>query len=632
MKQYLIICLILVGESIYANSLSDKQISVIYNEAIKVLYSFQQISNEMADNVFEMNELNKSSQKFIDLFVSRKSIIFNDLDPTYNLSETYELETYVANMLLWYPDGMKANLDLNNLKAGNIIAHGNDVYTVDILTSKKINGNYLNKQKNNNTEELLFRIAFYQKNRSFENYRIAGIRSTKATTVADDSKLLAEVRSVNFPEKDVQIIKDQTRNILNDYINFLTLLTDPKESDDDKYFYRLSFLGLFNDTTLRVANDIEPEPLSRWIPISEYQRNIINYYPEGVRNIGMNIDSTEYGRIIPEGGNKFYISGYVDKFFAGRYMNKTIHRDYSKYDIRISFEKDENTFRNFKISSIDKLGVDLYEESASTARTEIPNKRITTLKRKGIYAGLAIGGGTMTLTDKNLEENPILNWSIQGKSTIQLEGVATWYLTNRIGVSTGISYNSNVANTSLSGNFQNNTYSTDINNELYLKTVSASYDSLINMKYISIPLTLIFHTNSNPEKWGVYIETGVVTSINLNSSYHVTGNFATSGYYEQYPSSMQILNNPELGYVTRNNIDIQGKTNISTTHFSFRSSIGVTWPINYFTTIYFGPEINISLNNISNLKEFTDAFGTKSDGKNVGLSKYGIKFGISYKL
>ncbi|HPV56925.1 MAG TPA: hypothetical protein PKW61_07355, partial [Tenuifilaceae bacterium] len=279
-----------------AQNFNDKQKAIIYNEAIKLLKNYEMYSNQMADEVVNIDELNKTSQKLIDQFVSRKAIIYNDLDPSHMLSQVYELETYVANILLWYPDGMKIYLDYNNLKAGNIIAHGNDIYTVDIMTNKRIKGNYLNKQNNTNTEELLFRIAFFENNGTFENYKIAGIRNSKLITVSDDSRMLAEVKSVTFSEKDMQLIKDQTKTLLNDYINFLNLLADPKELTEDKSFYKISFIGLFKDSTLNVANDIEPEPQNRWINISEYQNKITADYPEGIRNLGLNLDSAQFSK------------------------------------------------------------------------------------------------------------------------------------------------------------------------------------------------------------------------------------------------------------------------------------------------------------------------------------------------
>jgi len=614
-----------------AQGISEKQQAIIYNEAIKTLKSYEEYNNEIADNVVDLELTNKTSQKLIDLFVSRKAIIYNDLDPSHKLSEAYELETYVANMLLWYPDGMKFFIDYDNLKAGNIISHGNDIYTVDIMTAKRLNGNYLNKQNNTQTEEVLFRIAFFQKNKTFENYRIAGVRSSKAKTLADDSKLLAEVKSVTFSDKEMQLIKDQTKMLFSDYLNFLNLISDPKETDEDKAYYSISFKGLFKDSTLKVVNDIEPDPQQRWISIADYQKNLTQSYPEGIRNIGMNLDSAEYGKVIPEGNDKFYINGYIEKFFSGKYMSKTVFRDNSKYDFKVSFEKDENTFKNFKLASIDKFGVNLYSQTSNTTQ-ELPKKPIASIRREGLYFGVFMGGGLTSYSNDNLSSNPLLGWSTQGKSAMNFEILATWYLAKRIGVNIGLSFNKYSANANLSGSFTNTSYTNDINGESHIKSISSNFDSLLIYQYVSVPTTLILHSNSNPEKWGFYFEGGIVTSFKIKSNYQTSGNYSTSGYYEQYPATVQILSNPELGFVNRTNINGGGNLKTSPVHVAIKAAIGITYPLNYFTTLYFAPELTYGISNVSDDKTITDDFGNITTAKKVGISKYGVKFGISYKF
>lgn len=632
MKQLIIFSLLLfLNLDSISQGFNNKQKAIIYNEAIKILKNYELYSNQMADGITDIEEQNKTSQKLIDQFISRKAIIYNDLDPMHKLSHAYELETYVANILLWYPDGMKVYLDYNNLKAGNIISHGNDIYTVDIMTNKRIDGNYLNKQKNINTEELLFRIAFFEKNGATDNFKIAGIRNSKIISVTDDSKLLAEVKSVAFSEKDMQLIKEQAKTLLNDYINFLNLLADPKESTEDKGFYRISFLGLFKDSTLSVANDIEPEPQSRWINISAYQQKITNDYPEGIRNLGLNLDSAQYSKVVSEGNERYYINGYIDKFFSGKYKAKTVYRDNAKFDFKISFERDENTFKNFKLSSIDRFGVNLYSSTANVTQ-ELPQQPISSLKRSGWFVGFSVGSGLTSYKNDNLTSNSLLNWTQQGKLALDGDIHATWYFNKRIGIKAGVGYHRYSANANLSGKFRNTQYSTDIDGNSYQLDITASYDSLQTLGYISVPISLIAHSNSNPEKWGFYAEAGLIASYNISSNYHITGSYATSGFYEQYDVQLQVVTNPVLGFKNRSNIDSKGKVDASPIYFAIKSSIGVTWPINYFTTLYVGPELVWGLTSISKDGNYTDAFGNTSSAKKIGLSKYGIKFGINYKF
>jgi len=615
-----------------ATDFSEKQKAIIYNEAIKIVKSYQVLSNQIADDVMDIDAENKNSQKLIDLFVNRKAIIYNDLDPLHQLSEVYELETYVANLLLWYPDGMKIAFDFENLKAGNIIDHGNDIYTVDIMTSKKIDGNYLNKQTNNLTEELLYRIAFFEKGNSFESFKIAGVRSSKSTIVTDDSHILSEVKSVDFSEKDMQQIKDQSKSLLNDYINFLNLLADPKESDEDKGFYRISFLGLFKDSTLKVANDIDPESQERWVSVNEYQEDLVRSYPDGIRNLAMNMDSAEYGKVIPEGNETYYINGYINKFFSGKYQNKVVYRDNAKYDFKLSFVRDDNTFKDFKLSSIDKFGINLYEQNKVSAVQELPQQRITTLRRNGLYTGLSVSAGRMLFSDPNLTDDPILLWKKTNKSALSINAHATWYLYNQWGINAGIEFDHFATSFSLNGEFQNTIYFTDFNNETYLKNVTAAYDSLVTFNYLSIPISISYYSNKNPETWGFYAETGLVTSFLLGSGFKATGSMATSGYYEQYPESMQTINTAEYGFVSRTQIEESGKTDTKKIQMSVLASVGVTYPLDYYTTIFAGPEWVWGLTNLSNNSDFVDAFGNITQAKKVGISRFGVKFGISYKF
>jgi hypothetical protein len=438
--------------------------------------------------------------------------------------------------------------------------------------------------------ELLFRIAFDRNNKLFENFKIAGIRSPKSTLIANDSKILAEIKGINLTDREMQTIKDQANHLLTDYINFLSLIANPNEDNDDKFYYRHYFLSLFSDSTLSIANDIEPEPTLRWIPITTYHLNLSNNYPEGVRNIGMNIDSAVFSKIIPLENNKYYISCYVEKFFSGKYLGKTIFRDYSKFEYRISFELDNNTFKNFKIASVDKLGLNLYNEEDIITNQTIPNRKISSLKRKDLYTSLSIASGITVLNNKNLTSNSILKWQTLSEESMQLEGKATWYLSNRLGLSTGLGYNRNSATMKLSGVFRNNSYYVDINEETYLMNVSAEYDSILHINHLSIPFAILLHSNKNPEKFGIYLELGISANINLKSKYQVNGSFATFGYYEQYPQALQIINAPELGFITRNNINSKGSADISDFFWTANTSFGMSWPISFFTTIQLGPE------------------------------------------
>ncbi|HCC28915.1 MAG TPA: hypothetical protein DEQ03_02470, partial [Marinilabiliales bacterium] len=101
---------------------------------------------------------------------------------------------------------------------------------------------------------------------------------------------------------------------------------------------------------------------------------------------------------------------------------------------------------------------------------------------------------------------------------------------------------------------------------------------------------------------------------------------------EQYPESMENINLGGLGFVIRLNIDVQGNANVKTIHLAATVSFGVTYPLDYFTSLYVGPEMVFGLTDISKNSDFIDAFGNKSSTQKIGISRFGVKFGISYKF
>ena len=103
------------------NSL-PKEKAVIYTKALDVLRNYQSILNSMGESaVTDVDKAKSSSESFLELFVNRQVLLFNDLDPTHRLSEFYEAETYASNIILWYPDGIVINMDLANARVGEIM-------------------------------------------------------------------------------------------------------------------------------------------------------------------------------------------------------------------------------------------------------------------------------------------------------------------------------------------------------------------------------------------------------------------------------------------------------------------------------------------------------------------------------
>jgi len=317
---------------------SSKEKAVIYTNAIKLLGNYQSSINQMGESVVTDIEKAKSgSESFLELFVNRQVLVFNDLDPSHKLSEFYEAETYSNNIVLWYPDGISINLDLENAKVSEILSHEENVYSIDILVKKSINGNYLNQTLNKNTEELTFRIAFNYENKSPGKFRIVGIRSAASNFVIDYSQTLKEVNIEEFNAEDLVKIQNEIRTILQDYRNFLALIGDPQEATDDKTFYKESFLKLFPETDTRVFNDIMPDAQTKLIPVTDYLASYITDYPTGIKNLSINIDSARFGKVMKAEDGSYYTYTDANKFFSGNYKGKDVFREMFPLIFKVSF-------------------------------------------------------------------------------------------------------------------------------------------------------------------------------------------------------------------------------------------------------------------------------------------------------
>ena len=286
MKRVLILFALLLTQISVTEAIefTAKEKSIIYTNTIKVLETYQTVVNQMGNYVVnDIEKAKSSSESFLELFVNRQVLIYNDLDPAHKLSEFYEAETYASNIILWYPDGLSIQLDMANARVSEIMTHEENVFSIDLMVKKSINGNYLNQTLNKNIEELTFRIAFGMENKSLTNFKIVGIRSSASNFVIDYSKALKEVNSEDFNAEDFAKIKTEIKTVLKDYTNFLALIGDPQEQNDDKEFYKTSFLKLFQNKDTRLYNDIVPEPQTSLISVTDYLTGYITDYPNGIK-------------------------------------------------------------------------------------------------------------------------------------------------------------------------------------------------------------------------------------------------------------------------------------------------------------------------------------------------------------
>jgi hypothetical protein len=634
----IIIALLLITPKAFsaADDFSDKEKTVIYTHSLTILQEYQRFINEMGEFAVSNTEAAQSSlESFLELFVNRQVLIYNDLDPAHNLSPFYEAETYVTNLMLWYPDGMRVNMDFESARVGNIMQHEADIYSLDILLAKKIDGNYMNRAQNQNTEDLLFRVAFNRRMGGFGGYKIVGIRDTDAANVPDFNKNLDEVNAEELNENDQHKMEEGMRSIMNDYVNYIALLGNPEEFEEDKVFYRESFRGLFENENVKLFNDLAPEPENTIISIEEYISSLKDDYPTGIRNVSIPVDSATIGKAIKAEDGYYYSTLKAQKFFSGNFQEKQAFSEAFALTVKIRFEKSGNAFTDFKIQSVDIEADDFYGTEEGAEEFELPSMAITTVSRKGLSLGFEAGYGqtsydNMTMSSLNIASDAH-SWSMTPGFGLKAAANAYFFFSDNLGVKSGLAYQTFESTFTLDGTFTALELSEDVNEDSYYKNVDAHYDSALSISQVSLPL-VINYTYGEPGKLGFYVEGGVVLSFNINASYETTGSYTFYGTYPYHPPQTETLYIEALGFYSDENIQRRGKLPISNFNALGYASLGINVSLGYFSSIKFGPEIYYGLNDIDAGKEYTDIFGNNLLKQTTKLKKYGLKLSYILKL
>lgn len=640
MKRSVILTLLLLfipGPGIKAEivDFSVKEKSIIYTNAVKVLDDYQSITNQMGENVIsDIEKARSNAEGLLELFVNRQVMIYNDLDPSHSLSEFYEAETYTNNIILWYPDGITINLDLANARVSEIMTHEDNIYSIDILVKKSIDGNYLNQALNRNEEDLTFRIAFSMEARSPDNFKIVGIRSASSDYVIDYSQALREVNAEEFDDEDLTKIQSSVKTILQDYTNFLALIGDPQELEEDKEFYKESFINLFPDSATRIYNDITPDPETNLISITDYLTYYIENFPNGIKNLSINADSAKFGKIMKAEDGSYYTYTDADKFFSGSYKGKDAFRKMFPLVFNISFNAAGKTFSDFRIKSVDISAVDFYEAAPEAGTDQLPQIIIRPVTRKGFGMSLIGSFGITSINDKDIETLSLdqnnHSWGVSPLyGFISAIGVS-YYFTDNIAVRSGLEFNRYSANFNLSGEFTDNELSTDANSITYYKMITAEYDSLVTINYLTLPL-LVNYTSGKPGKLGFFAESGVKISIPQKASYKTSGSYKFIGYYPT--DAITYKDWTELGFYSREDIDESGTMKIKGFNLAFYGSAGINIPLGYYSSITFGPEIIIGLSDIlSDKNTYIDIFGKEYTHQPTKIKNFGLRVSLAYKL
>ncbi len=619
---------------ISSQELVSKQKEIVHTEAINLLKQYEQTLNNIANSSSSDATRNKYKNEFIDLFLNRQVLLFNDIEPSNSFSEFYEAENYIANLLLWYPDGLLVNLDSDNLSTYGITQHKENIYYLDILVKKQSKGNFMNQQFVDKTDKLSFRMAFVMEGKRSVNYKFVGIR--KAGTVANNQGAsLTELKKVEVSKNEQMDINRNIKMLMLDYIRALEFLGNPNEQASDKEFIKADFLTLFESESAIVFNDITPDENQQDFDIKTYTDAFTSDYPDGITNIALNIDSASFAYVERQEEETYKTSATVKKFFSGQFNAKQAFKIAIDLQIIIVFEKKEGSFSNYKIKSIDRV---LTEYSDINKGGENVKKEMSKLKPVSLVGnsiGVFTEGGASFINNRNLSsqtlENNYHEWKTN--SGIAYSGGLAFvhFRTNKLGVQTGLGFTSYNSKYSLTGKFTNGETSTDINNIPHTQKIDASYDSTVNLNYLSFPIHVIYIVRPEHDI-KFYINTGINASYCLSANYSVSGNFRHYGNYEDFPSVAKEIDNPGLGFRNEQNIHRSGNTNSDKISIMATLGVGVLKRIGYFGYLKTGPTIGYELFHTGSSNTYTNVFGSTTTYKPTKILFIGLQISYLYAL
>jgi PKD repeat protein len=609
---------------------SDKQKLVLNTSALKLLQDYESFINQLGA-VSKTDEKTSTNirEQIINLFLNRQVFVQNDLDPTGKTSKQKEIETYTSDIFLLYPDGIKISVDFKNARMTSVKQHGKSLYSVDIIASKRIDGNFNNKAKNANNYKQSFRIAFTNEGTDFNNFKFVGIRDYYEQSVVADEKSIEEVNRVLISKSQQAQIDNSCTNILSDYIRNLSLIVKSTEEESDKQLYEEAFITLFSDSSAQLYNDIDPEAKENSFKPVDYIAKYRAIYPTGINNISLNIDSAIYKPTL-EDNVQYSRYIYVDKNFSGEYKSKMTHSFSENLAFKVVFKKTENSFQDFRIASIDQSALNFYQNAASyedTSTFEIPK-----IERTGLSIGFVTSAGLGTIYNENLITEQLGAkdiWTIKKGINYSTGIEMNYFFTNKLGIRTGIYYSSFSTEYSIHGDTikDGSNLSKDANGDEYIKMLLATnYLSKYSLSAIDIPVQLTW-ISSDSRKIGLFLKAGLDFMIPLSFKEEKSGSIQYFGYYPGNPDAIKELHIKELNFYS--NTVTQSRYFKKSYAISILASIGLSIPVGYFSNIQIGPQILWGINDITGEKGLIkNTFN--EDIENLGISLRNISLNVSY--
>ena len=615
--------------------LGEREKAIIHTEAFNTIKRYEQVLNNLArSTTTDEAQVTKYKDEFISLFLNRQILVYNDLDPTHGLSEFYEVETYISNLALWYPDGLTAHLDFSDIQTPGIQPHKDNIWYIDINVNKKLAGNYMNRTINNNSEDLSFRIAFIRENKKLQNFQIVGVRNAKSETNISDDKALAELNKADYTDDELKNVHSAAKSLIMDYERALQFIGAPGERAEDKELFAMDLKSLFEKEDTKVFNDIEPKPEDELLDITTYLEKYISDYPAGVDNLVINSDSATYSHIEASGEERFQTFVYVQKFFSGKYKEKEKLSQANPLIFTIAFDKKEGVFRNFSIKSIDKEYTDFSGINIVDSDSESKLAPLQPIKREGYWYGINITGGMSIIDNKNISSQTLLSdfneWETQPEVSYTAGLNLYKYFNENLGVMTGLQYSAYRTTYSISGYYEDTTFTYDVNSKPRQLRVDAEFDTVQTLKYLTVPLHMQY-IKEKSARISYYINAGFNISYLLSSTFDNNGDYIQFGYYKQNEVEFQNIYFEELGYEV-NLFDENGKALTKSVNIDGVLSLGILIKTGYFSSLKLGPVLTYGLTDINDYEFYINVFDKPYKREPTRIKNLGFEISFIQKL
>lgn len=638
LKFYSTLAIIFFGINItWGQSLSKKEKEIIHTEAIDLIKNYETTLNNIALNMgTDEAAVTGLKDEFISLFLNRQIQIYNDLEPSHLYSEFYEVETYITNLVLWYPDGMRINFDYSQTQSPGIKLHKDNIWFLDVHATKRISGNYMNRQINENKEDLSFRIAFVKNKKKVSNFKIVGIRNVHSTNLITDENALKELNKAEYTTEEEVTIHQTAKSLLLDYIRALELIGNPDEKDENKEFYTYDFLSLFESEEARVLNDIEPVKEESLIDLKSYIENYKTNYPSGITNLALNLDSANFSHIEKTEDGRFQTFVYVEKFFSGNFEDKQKFSQAVPLIFTLSFERNDGVFQNVLIKSIDKEYTDFSGINAIDTDAETQLNPMTPITRVGNSIGFSYMGGRSNINSQNLNEldgkTNFHEWKTEPQYGYSVGIDFLMFKNNNWGFVSGLKYSEFKTSYILSGEYVNNEQ-VDVNpGHTYVDSIQANLDSTLTLNYISVPISFRYCQDLS-RNISYYVNAGLNISFLYKSQYELSGNVRKHVYYTDEAHAGNGYEAPHwLDYNYNYSSPKSGRSDVKTINIIGELTFGLNIRTGYYSSIQFGPKLLYGLTSITKGDSYTDIFGNSHESKPTRTNMLGFEFSYIRKL